>query len=275
MPKKSYRRRNRGGDDEVPKKPVEVPPMRPRDENGRFTPKQPMMDIPQKEEFPAENTIKEEIPPAAPPPPSQEDRWFSPKKPVEVAPPQQPVPAAPVPQENSWFSPKKQEPQEDSWFSPKKPSAPPQENLMQEEPLQEELVPEEKPSIFTVGFIIALIFSVIAIIILSIGIYILARKPTYPSETTGTVKSAKCVNNNCIMVIEFTPEGATDKLTSNELQMTGNYNKGDSVKINYNPDNPTTFGVNLTSPKVFGWSFIGISLVLLLIIWGAYYFTRG
>lgn len=260
MPKKSYRRRNRGGDDEVPKKPVEEPFVRPRDENGRFTPKQPTMDIPQKEELPVEN--KEEIPPTAPPP--QEDSWFSPKKPVEPAIPQEPLPSAPPPQEPV------QQPQEDSWFSPKKPAEPP---VIEEEPLQEESIPE-KPSIFTVGFIIALIFSAIAIIILSIGIYILARKPTYPSETTGTVKSAKCVNNNCIMVIEFTPEGAEDKLTSNELQMKGNYNKGDSVKINYNPDNPTTFGVNLTSPKVFGWSFIGLSLVLLLIIWGAYYFTR-
>lgn len=274
MPKKSYRRRNRGGDDEVPKKPVEEPFVRPRDENGRFTPKEPVMDIPQKEELPVENNL--EIPPAAPPP--QEDSWFSPKKPVEAAPPPQALPAAPPPKEeapqDSWFSPKKPveaaPPQQDSWFSPPKPAAPP---LMQEEPLQEESIPEN-PSIFTLGFIIALVFSLIAIIMLSIGIYILARKPTYPSETTGTVKTAKCVNNNCIMVIEFTPEGATDKLTSNELQISGNYNKGDSVKINYNPDNPSTFGVNLTSPKVFGWSFIGVSLLLLLIIWGIYYFTR-
>lgn len=262
MPKKSYRRRNRGGDEEVPKKPDQIleeikkeeVTQRLRDEHGRFTPKEVLIEKPIEEVQaapppPAENTLKEEIPPSAPPP--QEDTWLSPPK--EPIPP--PAPA----------------PQEDNWFSPKKPTEP----VMEEEVMEEEVViPEQKPSIFTLGFIIALIFSVISLILLSIGIYILARKPTYPSETTGTVKTAKCVNNNCILVIEFTPEGAKDKLTSNELQISGNYNKGDSVKINYNPDNPTTFGVNLISPKVFGWSFIGISVLLLLIIWGLYYFTR-
>lgn len=251
MPKKSYRRRNKGGDEEVPKRPEQI-----------------------LQEIKNEDQLKK-----IPPPPEQ-NSWMTPKqeKPVEPEEPVPPPPQEPVQrQDDGWFIPDKSAPQEpppqeDSWFSPKKPVPPVYQE--EEQTIPEEVAPEQKPSIFTLGFIIALVFSVIALILLSIGIYILARKPLYPAETTGTVKTAKCVNNNCILVIEFTPEGAKDKLTSNELQISGNYNKGDSVKINYNPDNPTTFGVNLISPKVFGWSFIGISVLLLLIIWGIYYFMH-
>lgn len=241
MPKKSYRRRNRGGDDEFPKKTEEI-----REEIDKEL---PPMELPREEQIPPtpkEEPWKEEAPVPEPAPP---------------IPREEPAPPEPAPKEEPW---KEQEPapKEDSWLSPQK-----------NEPVPSEETPA-KPSIFTFGFILALVFTLIPLILLSLGIYILARKPLYPSETTGTVTSAKCVNNNCILVIEFTPEGATDKLTSNELQISGNYNKGDSVKINYNPDAPSTFGVNLISPKVFGWSFIGLALVLLLIIWAIYYFTR-
>ena len=124
------------------------------------------------------------------------------------------------------------------------------------------------------GFIVAILFTLIALGIIGLGIYILVRKPLYDGDTTGTVSSASCVNDNCTIVVTYTPQGAPSAITSNQITIQGNYKTGDTVNISYATSSPNTFAINLIKPKVFGGSFIGIGAFLLILIWGIYYFTH-
>lgn len=125
-----------------------------------------------------------------------------------------------------------------------------------------------------VNIIVYIILAFFALSFLGLGIYILARKPVYDAFTTGTISTANCTNNSCIIVVTFTPINATDPITSGQLEIDGSYKTGDTVKISYDSTSPNTFGINQIKPAVFGWSFTSIGIFLVLIICALYYLNR-
>ena len=128
------------------------------------------------------------------------------------------------------------------------------------------------------GMLFVGLFAIIGLALLGLGIYILSRKPLYPSQTMGIIKSSTCVNNDCTVTIQYTPDGdsATSPITTEPLIINGSiYKQGDSIKINYDPNNPHSIIINLISPKVFGGIFVAIGGAILLLIGGFYYVSRS
>jgi len=111
----------------------------------------------------------------------------------------------------------------------------------------------------------------IGIICLSIGVYLLFRKHTYDSVTTGSVTSVK----NGIVGVQFIVNG---KQYNVNYSSTGNtngnqntsYNVGQTVTIRYSSSNPSNFSIGDPPLKLIG---VGlIFLALCLIIGGSIWF---
>lgn len=120
----------------------------------------------------------------------------------------------------------------------------------------------------------AIIATIIAVALIAFGIWILVRKNKYSATATGTIAKAACAGNNCNVIIQFTPAGTTTPVTSNPMTLAGNFQSGQSIGINYDPSNPNNFQVQSNTAKIIAWLCIVIGVIMILLSWLWYYFTR-
>lgn len=135
----------------------------------------------------------------------------------------------------------------------------------------------------TFGRVIAFFKMIVAIIVgiamITIGIYLIRYKVKQSVNTTSVIESAKCTlvnsgtdkrpssTNQCDLVVVYTVDGKeykTQLTTQGPVQT-----KGNTIDIQYNPENPNDIIQKTVSNKTIGiWLIvIGIVIMAIAIIW--------
>lgn len=131
----------------------------------------------------------------------------------------------------------------------------------------------------TMSFIGAIISTIIAILLIILGIYFVVKNIKYSASVKGTVKSVdgsdsilcKNVNNmyNCTFEVDYKiPNSEGEKIVFNNLNTTKNYQVGDNIDLYYDPnDVNTNLQLNKDDNRVFGWVLIVIAIFMIILSW--------
>ena len=116
--------------------------------------------------------------------------------------------------------------------------------------------------------------TLILLIFLFVGIWMVRKNKHFTGSTQGTVKEAKCNTDKdnktiCVVTIEYTVNNKkyTKTYTSSDI-----VNKNDIVSVRFDPANPNSFEAG-SSLKWLGWIFIIASIAFILMIWAWLVFT--
>ena len=124
----------------------------------------------------------------------------------------------------------------------------------------------------TTAVISAVIGTIVCIVLIGFGIYVLVHKSKHTATAVGTVDSATCnpffTDNylpqyNCTLRITYDHQEHTIKDSSSAIS----YNPGDSVSVYYDPNNPSDASLERDIPKVVGWVLITTAVVVLIGLW--------
>jgi hypothetical protein len=115
--------------------------------------------------------------------------------------------------------------------------------------------------------------SVIAIIMLGIGIYLLRRKDTYTNQTTGKITKAACVTKSgnstrqfdCNLTVEIIVNSQTYTIDNLTIISGTEYIPGKTITVYYNPENPNEAALSKTS-KWWGWGLIIVALLMIIFV---------
>ena len=126
----------------------------------------------------------------------------------------------------------------------------------------------------TLSLVIAVVLCVCSV---SLGIYTSTIKDKYTMKTNAVITSSNCTGDTtpehrrCVNDLDFT---INDKKYSGNIQENIQRNKGDSIQIKYNPENPSDIqDMNSISIQKLSWIFIGFGIGALLIASIYYYFV--
>jgi hypothetical protein len=126
------------------------------------------------------------------------------------------------------------------------------------------------------AYMSAIIGSIIGVILLIVGIWLLASKQTYSKITSAIIKDADCkrvtegksVINDCVLSIEYTIDS---KKYEKKINTRDNlYSIGSTIKIRYNPDVPTDTSTSV-GRKWIGIILLAIGLLILFGVWIHWY----
>jgi len=118
--------------------------------------------------------------------------------------------------------------------------------------------------------------SIIAIILLIIGFYLLFTKTKYTAETDGKVIGVRCGTNNsgkgysCTGVVEYTVNNIVYKMPLN----TGTLYEGQAFKIVYVPSEPAKAQIKGISRQAIGGILIAIAFVVFGLAFLHYYIVN-
>ena len=113
--------------------------------------------------------------------------------------------------------------------------------------------------------------TLLLLIFLFIGIWLVRMHRDKTASTSGTVIKSTCnsSNNKCIVEVEYT---VNNKKYTLNYESSTIVNKGQTVKVYYDPKNPNNFVTGSTN-KVLGWIFIGIAIIGIILAWASLIFT--
>lgn len=118
--------------------------------------------------------------------------------------------------------------------------------------------------------------TLISLILIAVGIYMLQYKDPYEGKTFAKVTASKCntkdKNTTCVIDYEYTVDNKAYKLSSIQLQ--GTYVSGNTVNMLYDKKNPDNHKLNPTNWKLIGWICIGIGIFIVIAAWVWFYITR-
>lgn len=124
----------------------------------------------------------------------------------------------------------------------------------------------------------AVIVTILALVFIGMGIYILVKKEK--DSVTGTVLSADCDpygsdnrRYNCVLKVSYEIDNVVYSKTVNTSGETF-YTQGSSIKLYYNKDDPHDVSADEPPPKAVGWIFIGVAVVVAIIAWVWVWLTR-
>ena len=135
---------------------------------------------------------------------------------------------------------------------------------------------EKAKSIFN-----AVIGTIVGLCLLSVAIYLITKKDSLTAETDATITSSTCnvvtsgqnYTYNCTMVVSYTINGNTytqSLITNSSTQ----YVNGTTIRIKYNPSNPSEIAVKSLSNSTIGFILIGVALCIVIGSWVMMYLTR-
>jgi hypothetical protein len=129
----------------------------------------------------------------------------------------------------------------------------------------------------TVSFGVSIVLCVALVIV---GVYLLfIKKQTY-IETNGTILKAEChtesttISNRttlstlCSLTVTYTVD---NKNYTNVVTVGEQYNKGDNIKLMYNPKNPNEVNAEGINVKYIGGGLLVVGIIVLLGSWYNYY----
>ena len=113
--------------------------------------------------------------------------------------------------------------------------------------------------------------TIIGLLLIALGIFMLTRKNKYPMRAVGTVQSAKCddsdaKNVTCTITFQFTPNNGKS-ITSAPMLVNQSYVKGQNVTVHYDPANPNNFLLNPAPIKWIGGILLAFGLLILVFVW--------
>jgi|TARA_R110000796_G_scaffold140086_2_gene256230 hypothetical protein len=133
----------------------------------------------------------------------------------------------------------------------------------------------------TIAFVRLLFAVVVALSCCSSGGFLMVRKEKYSKQVDGVITDNKCLP---IIINEITKYSCTIdfKYTVNDKEYSGSKKKeyliepkiGNTIKIFYNPENPTDTSFSQGPPKLFGVGLISFACVLVMISFLLYFITK-
>ena len=133
----------------------------------------------------------------------------------------------------------------------------------------------------TIAFVRLLFAVVVALSCCSSGGFLMVRKEKYSKQVDGVITDNKCLP---IIINEITKYSCTIdfKYTVNDKEYSGSKKKeyliepkiGNTIKIFYNPENPTDTSFSQGPPKLFGVGLISFACVLVTISFLLYFVTK-
>ena len=123
------------------------------------------------------------------------------------------------------------------------------------------------------AFIQAIGATLISLIVLLVGIYLVNMKDAYQGKTKATVTNSKCSTvdggTKCTIDYEYTVSNKKYKYTGVEVQ--GKYVNGNTIKVSYDTNNPDNHSVLPINWKIIGWVCIIIGIIIIIGAWVWYY----
>ena len=133
----------------------------------------------------------------------------------------------------------------------------------------------------TIAFVRLLFAVVVALSCCSSGGFLMVRKEKYSKQVDGVITDNKCLP---IIINEITKYSCTIdfKYTVNDKEYSDSKKKeyliepkiGNTIKIFYNPENPTDTSFSQGPPKLFGVGLISFACVLVMISFLLYFITK-
>jgi hypothetical protein len=129
----------------------------------------------------------------------------------------------------------------------------------------------------TMSFISAIISTIIGVILIIVGLFLVFRKSKYTSEIQGAVVKASptgsniCTNKNnmynCSFEVDYTLNGDDKTVMFNNVDTSINYTEGKIITLYYNPDDPNDIKLEKDNTKVLGWIMLLIAILMITISW--------
>jgi hypothetical protein len=123
-----------------------------------------------------------------------------------------------------------------------------------------------------------IIGSVIGIILIVVGFYLIFKKNKYTGSVLATVKTASCTVGsgkepviNCNLGVEYVVAGKT--LTANIVTIGKIYQVGEKIPIRYDEANPSDVSMNIIGTGLMGGILIVIGFFVILMVSLYYYFV--
>ena len=133
----------------------------------------------------------------------------------------------------------------------------------------------------TIAFVRLLFAVVVALSCCSSGGFLMVRKEKYSKQVDGVITDNKCLP---IIINEITKYSCTIdfKYTVNDKEYSDSKKKeyliepkiGNTIKVFYNPENPTDTSFSQGPPKIFGVGLISFACVLVMISFLLYFITK-
>ena len=133
----------------------------------------------------------------------------------------------------------------------------------------------------TIAFVRLLFAVVVALSCCSSGGFLMVRKEKYSKQVDGVITDNKC---SPIIINEITKYSCTIdfKYTVNDKEYSGSKKKeyliepkiGNTIKVFYNPENPTDTSFSQGPPKIFGVGLLSFASVLVMISFLLYFITK-
>ena len=133
----------------------------------------------------------------------------------------------------------------------------------------------------TIAFVRLLFAVVIALSCCSSGGSLMVRKEKYSKQVDGVITDNKCLP---IIINEITKYSCTIdfKYTVNDKEYSDSKKKeyliepkiGNTIKVFYNPENPTDTSFSQGPPKIFGVGLLSFASVLVMISFLLYFITK-
>ena len=133
----------------------------------------------------------------------------------------------------------------------------------------------------TIAFVRLLFAVVVALSCCSSGGFLMVRKEKYSKQVDGVITDNKCLP---IIINEITKYSCTIdfKYTVNDKEYSGSKKKeyliepkiGNTIKVFYNPENPTDTSFSQGPPKIFGVGLLSFASVLVMISFLLYFITK-
>lgn len=126
------------------------------------------------------------------------------------------------------------------------------------------------------AFLKALGGTLLAIVIILIGVWLIRMKDPYEGKTTGKVTASKCdtkdAATSCTIDYEYTVDGK--KYTRTNYKIQGTYVVGSSLKTLYDRSNPDNHRIEPVNWHLLGWIGVGIGIVLFFSVWIWFFIAR-
>ena len=133
----------------------------------------------------------------------------------------------------------------------------------------------------TIAFVRLIMAIIVAMSCCSSGTFLMIRKEKYSKQVDGVITDIKCLP---IIINKTTKYSCTVdfKYTVNDKEYSGSKKKeyliepkiGNTIKVFYNPENPTDTSFSQGPPKLFGVGLISFACVLVMISFLLYFVTK-
>ena len=129
----------------------------------------------------------------------------------------------------------------------------------------------------TMALIRAVIASFVFAIVFFIGAYLVTRKKSYTSKTTGTITRADCKMSptqrpggpevpSCVLDLNYVAGGSTFS-PINIVTMGQTYQVGQTESIVYDPNHPADYSLNPVPQTALGMWMMIISAMIVTVVW--------